>query len=106
MRSSRSSTTTVCPARVSCWAAASPAGPEPTTATLDPVWRSGTWGASQPSSKARSTMDTSMFLIVTGGWLMPRTQLDSQGAGHARPVNSGKLLVACSRSEASRQSSR
>ena len=29
MRSSRSNTTTSCPARVSCWAAARPAGPEP-----------------------------------------------------------------------------
>ena len=34
--SSRSSTTTSWPARASCWAAARPAGPEPTTATLRP----------------------------------------------------------------------
>ena len=32
--SSRSKTVTVCPALVSCWAAASPAGPEPITATV------------------------------------------------------------------------
>jgi hypothetical protein len=32
---------------------------------------------------------------------MPSTQADSHGAGHSRPVNSGKLLVACSRSIAS-----
>ena len=36
MRSARSNTTTSCPTRVSCWAAASPAGPEPTTATFLP----------------------------------------------------------------------
>ena len=47
---------------------------------------------------------TSTCLIVTAGWLMPSTQAVSQGAGHSRPVNSGKLLVACSRSMASRQS--
>ncbi len=41
MRSSRSNTATVCPARVSCCAAARPAGPEPTTATVLPVRRPG-----------------------------------------------------------------
>ena len=41
MRSARSNTTTSWPARVSCCAAASPDGPEPTTATRLPVltWR-------------------------------------------------------------------
>ncbi|CNG94351.1 Uncharacterised protein [Mycobacterium tuberculosis] len=33
---------------------------------------------------------------------MPSTQAGSHGAGHSRPVKSGKLLVACSRSIASR----
>ena len=47
-----------------------------------------------------------MFLIVTAGWLMESTQAVSHGAGQSRPVNSGKLLVACSRSLASAQSSR
>ena len=37
---------------------------------------------------------------------MPSTQEVSHGAGHRRPVNSGKLFVACSRSTASSQSSR
>ena len=37
---------------------------------------------------------------------MPSTHAASHGAGHSRPVNSGKLLVACSRSLAARQSSR
>ncbi len=44
----------------------------------------------------RSTIFFSFCLIVTGGWLMPRTHEASQGAGQIRPVNSGKLLVACS----------
>ncbi len=51
-------------------------------------------------------ISTSTCLMVTGSWLIPRTQDVSQGAGHNRPVNSGKLLVACSRSIAARQSSR
>ncbi|SLH46626.1 Uncharacterised protein [Mycobacteroides abscessus subsp. abscessus] len=51
-------------------------------------------------------ISTSTCLIVTGSWLMPSTQEASHGAGHNRPVNSGKLLVACSRSMASRQRSR
>src|SRR5689334_21480515 len=51
-------------------------------------------------------METSTFLIVTGSWLMPRTQAVSLGAGQSRPVNSGKLLVACNRSIAASQSSR
>ena len=106
MRSARSKTVTSWPARVSCWAAARPAGPEPTTATDLPVTRCGGLGRTQPSSKALSMISTSTCLMVTGSWLMPRTQEASQGAGHSRPVNSGKLLVACSRSMASRQRSR
>ena len=44
MRSARSYTATVWPARVSCWAAARPAGPEPMTATVLPDRRSGACG--------------------------------------------------------------
>ncbi len=51
-------------------------------------------------------ISTSICLIVTGSSLMPSTQAASHGAGHSRPVNSGKLLVACSRSMASRHWSR
>src|SRR3990170_4642079 len=51
-------------------------------------------------------IETSTFLMVTGSWLMPRTHAVSHGAGHNRPVNSGKLLVAWSRSIAPSQSSR
>ena len=43
--------------------------------------------------------------MVTGSSLMPSTHAASHGAGHSRPVNSGKLFVACSRSDASVQSS-
>ena len=50
-------------------------------------------GVIQPASKARSMIATSMFLMVTAGWLMASTQADSQGAGQTRPVNSGKSFV-------------
>ena len=103
MRSARSNTTTSWPARVSCWAAARPAGPEPTTATRLPVLTLGSTGLTQPSEKARSMISTSTCLMVTGSALMPSTQAASHGAGHSRPVNSGKLLVACRRSMASCQ---
>src|SRR6516165_9558688 len=43
----RSYTVTACPARVSCCAAASPAGPEPTTATVRPVSTAGGSGAAE-----------------------------------------------------------
>src|SRR5215468_9992971 len=43
IRSAFSNTTTAWPARASCWAAARPAGPEPTTATLRPVLRGLGW---------------------------------------------------------------
>ncbi len=48
-------------------------------------------------------MAHSMLLIVTGGSIMPSVHEPSHGAGQTRPVNSGKLLVWCSRSSASRQ---
>ena len=57
----------------------------------------------KPSSKARSMMVFSICLMVTGGSLMPSTQEASHGAGQMRPVNSGKLLVACNWRTASRQ---
>jgi hypothetical protein len=68
-----------------------------------PVLNLGGRGTIQPSSHALSMMDTSMDLMDTGSWLMPSTQAPSQGAGHTRPVNSGKLLVSSRRSRASRQ---
>ena len=106
MSSARSYTTTVCPARVNCWAAARPEGPDPTTATVLLVCHSGTTGTTRRSSQALSAIATSTFLIVTGSRLMPTTQAVSHGAGHRRPVNSGKLFVACNRSVADRHASR
>ena len=76
------------------------------TATFLPVRTSGGSGPIQPCAKAWSTMVSSIPLMVTGSSLMPSTQEPSQGAGQSVPVNSGKLLVACSRSMASRQRSR
>ncbi len=90
------------------------AGPEPITATRLPAARAaaaGGCGRTQCSAQARSMISTSTCLIVTGspvlfGAAMPSTQADSHGAGQSLPVNSGKLLVACSRSAASCQSRR
>ncbi len=76
------------------------------TATVLPESHSGGCGRTARDSHARSMIDTSTFLMVTGSWLIPSTQDVSHGAGHSRPVNSGKLLVACSRSIAPSQSSR
>src|SRR3954449_4282134 len=83
-----------------------PAGPEPMTATLRPVRNDGGSGWTQPCSNAWSMIRCSICLIVTASSLMSRTQAASHGAGQIRPVNSGKLLVACSASIASRQRSR
>ena len=83
-----------------------PAGPEPTTATVLPVFLAATTGWIQPSSQARSTIWHSMVLMVTGLSMMFRVQLASQGAGQMRPVNSGKLLVECKVSDAVRHWSR
>ena len=47
---------------------------------------------------------SSMSLMVTGSVLMASTQAGSQGAGQSVPVNSGKLLVRCSRAIARSQS--
>ena len=107
-RSSRSKTVTSCPARVSCWAAASPAGPDPTTATRRPVRLLGICGTTCPSVHPFSAIDHSTRLIATGpGWLViDRTQAASHGAGHRAPVNSGKLFVACRRSLARSHSPR
>ena len=104
MRSARSKTVDRVPGAASCCAQASPAGPEPTTATrLAGASRGGTCGTTQPSSKAWSMICFSICLMVTGSSLMLSTQASSHGAGQMRPVNSGKLLVECRRSIASFQ---
>src|SRR4051794_11081018 len=77
------------------------------TATLRPVSKSGGRGTTQPSSNARLMIETSICLIVTASpSRISSTQAASHGAGHSLPVNSGKLLVACNWSIASRQRSR
>ena len=58
-----------------------------------PVRTLGGLALTQPSSKARLMIVFSIFLMVTGGLVIPNTQDPSHGAGHTRPVNSGKLLV-------------
>ena len=100
--SARSNTVTLCPARFNCAAALNPAGPEPMTATFFPVRVLGASATTQPSSQALSIIAHSMLLMATGGFMIPRVQEPSQGAGQTRPVNSGKLLVLCRRSSASR----
>ena len=75
--------------------AAKPAGPEPTIATVLPVFMTGKIGVTNPSLKPRSTMFHSMTRMETGSSLIPSTQAPSQGAGQSRPVNSGKLFVVC-----------
>ena len=76
------------------------------TATVRSVRWSGGSGSIQPSSKPRVTIASSICSIVTASSLMSSTQADSHGAGQISPVNSGKLLVACSFVSASRQWSR
>ena len=102
MRSLFSNTVTAWPARASCWAQASPAGPEPTTATRLPVLRNASLGVTQPSSQPLSMMACSIDLMPTASLLMFSVQAASHGAGQMRPVNSGKLLVECSTSSAAR----
>ena len=98
--SSLSKTVTLCPALLSCCAAARPAGPDPITATVLPVLVLGIWGLIQPSLKAFSTIYFSIFSIEIGSSIIPNTQAFSHGAGQSLPVNSGKLLVECNIQEA------
>ncbi len=59
-----------------------PAGPEPITATDRPVMLTTARGSTQPSSKARSMIASSICLIITGSSLISSTQAASHGAGH------------------------
>src|SRR3954465_15247319 len=84
-----------------------PAGPLPTTATDWPVSTFGGCGTTQPSDHARLMIAFSICLIATASpSRISSTHAASHGAGHSRPVNSGKLLVAWSWAIASRQRSR
>ncbi len=60
------------------------------------------WASTMPSRHAWSAIVFSMRLIVTlppvSSSAMDSTQAASHGAGQSRPVNSGKLFVACNRS--------
>ena len=95
-----------CPARVELLRGGETGGPRTDDGDALARVHAGGCGSTQPSSQARSTISTSTCLMVTGSLLMPSTHAASHGAGHRRPVNSGKLFVACSRSIASRQLSR
>ena len=106
MRPFFSNTVTAWPARASCCAAASPAGPLPTTATVLPVFTAAGCGLTQPSAQARSMMACSIDLMPTASSLTFSVHAASHGAGQTRPVNSGKLLVECSTSMAFFQSPR
>ena len=67
-----------------------------------PVEMAAGWGSTVPSIQAWSTIVCSIRLIVTlppvCSSAIDSTHAASHGAGHSRPVNSGKLLVACRRS--------
>ena len=76
------------------------------TATVLPLKREGICGEIESWPHASSTVRSSTCLIVTGSRLIPTTHAVSQGAGQSRPVNSGKLLVACNRSIAELKSPR
>src|SRR4051794_3315348 len=77
------------------------------TATERPVSTTGGWGTTQPSDHARLMIAFSICLIVTASpSRISSTHEASHGAGHRRPVNSGKLFVACSWRIASSQRSR
>lgn len=84
---------TLCPIWFRQSAAASPAGPDPTTATFIPVRCDGIRGTTHPSSQAFEMIEYSILLIVTGESTSPATHAPSHGAGQTRPVNSGKLFV-------------
>ena len=77
-------------------AAASPDGPEPTTATLMPVRTRGLKGSTYPRLKAFSMISYSICRTATGSDGSPAVHDASQSAGHTRDVNSGKGEVCAS----------
>ena len=88
-----SNTVTIWPLVLSWSAAASPAGPEPTTAIRFPVLTLGGLGPAQPFSYARSIIAISFSLVHTASPFRPQVHAFSHSAGQTRLVNSGKLLV-------------
>merc|ERR1711988_251767 len=85
IRSDLSYTVTVCPILLSSSAAASPAGPEPTTATVFVDLKGGGHGSIHPISYALSTIMSSMDLMLTASSMIPKVQAASHGAGQTRP---------------------
>ena len=77
--------------------------PEPAIATLLPLFAEGGSGLTHPSAKARSAIAHSIVLMVTGLSSRLSVHEASHGAGHTRPVTSGKLLVLWRLRAASRQ---
>ena len=101
-RSSRSTTVTCAPCRASSHAAASPAGPEPTTATRGASLEAGSNRRGPPCAHSQSEMARSLSWMVVGSSLtLPRLHAASQRAGHTRLVNSGNGEVSARRSTAS-----
>ena len=98
-----SKTVTRRPRRASSHAAARPAGPEPTTATLGASSAGAGRGLADPVAQAWSLIARSLSRIVVASSERPRLQAVSQSAGHTRPVNSGKGFVSERRAAASSQ---
>ena len=67
-----------------------PAGPDPTIAIFLLNLLLIICGFTYPFKNAFSIICFSIFSMVTGSWLIPKTQECSQGAGQILPVNSGK----------------
>lgn len=82
-RSARSYTATVWPARVSCWAAARPAGPEPTTATVLPERRSG--GGGDAAGLPRPVDDRDLDVLDGDGRLVDAQHARRLAGGGAQP---------------------
>ena len=91
--SSLSYTVTLCPRLLSWSAVASPAGPEPITATVFPVLTAGAFAFAYPFSYAFSIIRCSLALTDTGSPFNPQVHAFSHNAGQTREVNSGKLFV-------------
>ncbi len=75
-------------------------------ATRLPLAVAGGCGTTHPSSQPLSMILCSIDLMPTGASSRLSVHAASHGAGHTRPVNSGKLLVLCRTSSAVFQSCR
>ena len=95
--SSFSKTTAVCPAQLSCCAAASPAGPLPTMATLLPVRISGGVGLGDDPSLLEGPVDDGELYLLDGDGLVVDGEdargLARGGAEHPRELGEVVGLV-------------